>query len=287
MKKTNLILAGSGYMGNEIIKQFSEYKHSYSITELSRSRKIRNSRIRSIQVDFDNIVQDMSYIDDCKIIYMAPPGGSTYKDTRIKNFLHKIKIYKINRVIYISTSGVYGNCNGERVSEKKKVNPLTDRAKRRVDAEEQVTKFCGKLDIELIILRVPGIYGKDRLPMKRINDAEPLIKMEESRTTNLIHVSDLARIAIESLDIDIHEKETINISDGTAIKTTKYYEEIYNALEKKLPLYITFNEAINSYGEKRLSFLKESRILDTTKMKKLFPNCIKYKLIKDGIKASL
>ena len=287
MKKINLILAGSGYMGNEIIEQLSEDKHSVSITELSRSKKTRSSAIRSIQVDFDNIVENMPYIDDSTIIYMAPPNSSTDKDIRIENFLHRVKKYKINRIIYISTSGVYGNCNGERVSENKKVNPLTDRAKRRVDAEKQVTKFCDELNTRLIILRVPGIYGRDRLPMKRINDAEPLIKIDESRTTNLIHVGDLCRIAIKSLYIDIQGKEIINISDGTAIKTTEYYEEIYKALEKELPLYITFDEALNSYGEKRLSFLKESRVLDTTKMARLFPNCIKYKLIKDGIKASL
>ena len=50
--------------------------------------------------------------------------------------------------------------------------------------------------------------------MKRINDAEPLIKMEESRTTNLIHVSDLSRIAIESLDIDIHEKDDVLLTNN-------------------------------------------------------------------------
>ena len=287
MKKTNLVLAGSGYVSNEIIKQFSEYEHNFSITELSRSKKLRISSIKSIQVDFDNIADDMDYIDNSIIIYMAPPSNSSEKDTRIKNFLHKIKNYKINRVIYISTSGVYGNCNNEEVSETKKVNPLTERAKRRVNAEKQVTRFCKEMNISLIILRVPGIYGKNRLPMNRINNSEPLIRMEYSRTTNLIHVCDLSRIAIKSLDINIIEKEIINISDGSAIKTTKYYEEIYKALGKKLPPYITLEVALKSYDEKRLSFLKESRILDTTKMDKFFPGCIKYKLVKDGIKASL
>ena len=287
MKKTNLILAGSGYMGDEIIKQFNEHEHCFSITELSRSKKVRSGMVRSIQVDFDNIIKDMDYVDDSKIIYMAPPNSTSEKDIRIKNFLQNISKYKINRIVYISTSGVYGNCDGKKVSELKKVNPLTDRAKRRVNAEKQVTKFCEERQIKLIILRVPGIYGRNRLPMKRINNAEPLIKMEESRTTNLIHVSDLSRIAIKSLDINVSGTEIINISDGTAIKTTMYYEEIYNALNKDKPSYITYDDAIKSYDEKRLSFLKESRILDTTKMDRLFPDCIKYKFIKDGIKDSL
>ena len=287
MKKTNLVLAGSGYLGNEIIKQLNEIKHSFSIIELSRTKKLKGNLARSIQIDFDNIIKEIDYVDDSKIIYMAPPNRSTKKDTRIRNFLEKIEHHKIDRFIYVSTSGVYGNCNGESVSESNKINPLTDRAKRRVDAEQQLTKFCENLKINLVILRVPGIYGKDRLPMKRINDCEPLIRMEESRTTNLIHVSDLARITIKSLDVKISGTEIVNVSDGTAIKTTKYYEEIYNLLEKKLPQYITFDDALRKYDKKRLSFLKESRVLNTTKMNKLFPNCIRYKMIRDGIKASL
>ena len=287
MENNKLILAGSGYMGDAILKQIENHRHGLSIIELARTEKKRAGKIKSIKIDFDNIQESMDYINNSKVIYMAPPDNTSNKDTRIEKFLHNVGGYKIIRFIYVSTSGVYGNCHGEVVVEKKMVNPSTDRAKRRVDAEQQITKFCEERGIDLVILRVPGIYGKNRLPMKRIDASEPLIIEEQSRVTNLIHVEDLSRIAIKALNINIDGTEIVNVSDGTAIKTTLYYEIIYKVLKKKLPKYITFADALKCYDANRISFLKESRILNTEKMDRLFPDCIEYRHIEEGIKASL
>ena len=138
-----------------------------------------------------------------------------------------------------------------------------------------------------IIFRVPGIYGRNRLPIKRVKERDPLIKIEESRTTNLIHVSDLTRLIIKAVELTNNETEIINVSDGKAVKTTKYYEIIYKSLNIKLPEYISYEQAISMYDQKRASFLKESRVLDVSKMKQLFPDCIKYENLEDGIKESL
>ena len=100
-------------------------------------------------------------------------------------------------------------------------------------------------------------------------------------------IVDLSRIVIKSLEITVQRSEIINVSDGTAIKTTEYYEKVYDALGVNLPQYISYEEAKKTYDKKRLSFLNESRVLDTAKMKKMFPGCIKYTKLSDGIKASL
>ena len=217
---------------------------------------------------------------------MAPPSTISLEDERLKNFIFKIKNNSISQIIYISTSGVYGNCMGKVVNEFTSTNPITDRAKRRVAAENLLTKYCALSNVKLIILRVPGIYGKGRLPLKRVIDREPLIEIEESRTTNLIHVKDLANITIDALELE-SSFEIINVSDGAPIKTTQYYLSIYKELNMVNPKFITYSEALETYSEKRLSFLKESRILDTTKMKKILPGCIKYKNIEDGVRESL
>ena len=218
---------------------------------------------------------------------MAPPDTSSDGDLRIAKFITTVSKYNVERFIYISTSGVYGDCNGNKVNELIPVNPITDRAMRRVDAENKIIDFGRNNNVEILILRVPGIYGKNRLPMKRIINREPLIEKAQSRTTNLIHVQDLSRIVIKSLEVEIQETEIINVSDGTAVKTTEYYEKIYDALEINLPKYISYEEAKKLYDKKRLSFLNESRVLDTTKMEKIFPDCIKYTNLSKGIKASL
>ena len=287
MKKNKIILAGSGYLGDNIIDLLDEMDHSYLITEISRSKKNRDGNIQSIQHDIDSSIRLDLDLEGSKIIYMAPPDTSSDGDLRIAKFIDTISKYNIARFIYISTSGVYGNCHGNKVNELVRVNPITDRAMRRVDAENKLIGFGRDNNVEILILRVPGIYGKNRLPIKRIIDREPLIEKAQSRTTNLIHVQDLSRIVIKSLEIEIKETEIINVSDGTAVKTTEYYEKIYDALEINLPRYISYEEAKKIYDEKRLSFLNESRVLDTTKMGKIFPGCIKYTKLTEGIKASL
>ena len=135
-------------------------------------------------------------------------------------------------------------------------------------------------------MRVPGIYGKGRLPLKRVKEREALINIDESRTTNIIHVEDLARICIASIFLN-QTIEIINVSDGSPIKTTTYYEHVYKATGTQLPKYITFKQAMETYSEKRLSFLKESRVLNVEKMKRIFPDCIKVQDSCKGIQQCL
>ena len=120
----NLILAGSGYLGESIIAEYSNIKHTFNIIELCRSIKNNRPEVKTIQIDFDKITNDMSYIEDSIIVYMAPPDTVNLKDTRLTKFLNKISKYEIKKLIYISTSGVYGNCNGNIVNEKNHLNPL-------------------------------------------------------------------------------------------------------------------------------------------------------------------
>jgi len=287
MNKVNLVLVGSGYLGNAILINMNKIKHNYSIIEIARSKKERSKSVVSMQFDLDEDCRDLQIEDNSKIVYMAPPDTMSENDLRIAKFMKLISKKNVARFIYISTSGVYGDCGGQIVSEEDSIKPLTDRAKRRADAETQVLRFSKENNVKVIILRVPGIYGKDRLPLKRILSREPLINHTDSRTTNLIHVEDLSRVVIKSLDIDIQKNEVVNVSDGVAIKTTEYYEIIYDILGKELPEYITYQDAQKLYDFKRLSFLNESRILNVNKMNRLMPGCIEYKDIREGIKNSL
>jgi nucleoside-diphosphate-sugar epimerase len=135
---------------------------------------------------------------------------------------------------------------------------------------------------------VPGIYGKGRLPIDRIKSGEPIIKKQESKITNLIHVEDLAGIVIAATaSEDLNKCEIINVSDGNPVSSTDYYEIIGMLLGVKITNYVTYEEALNVYTKQRLSFLKESRVLNVNKMFSLFPSCIKYLSLEDGVRASL
>ena len=281
----SIILAGSGYLGKSIIDLANNYTYE-SIIEYSRTLK-DSSDAEYVCKDFD---EDDYHLNEIKsnssIIYMAPPRQDESGDARLKKFLGKLNDRKIYKITYISTSGVYGDHNNKLVDETTIPTPITDRAKRRLAAEKMIQEYSLLTSNDYIILRVPGIYGPRRLPIERIKNKESVLKEEESKKTNLIHVEDLARISWNCLNSSIRN-EIFNVSDGYPITVTKFYREICDILKLKMPPQISMKEALKCFSDKRLSFLKESRILDITKMEKHFPNLLKYKSIKKGIKASL
>ena len=280
-----IVLAGSGYLGKSIIKLACNYNYG-SILEYSRTEKA-STNVEYIRKDFDEDTYHLDEItENSSIIYMAPPNQESHEDNRLKRFLKKLSDRKIGKITYISTSGVYGDHDDKVVDETTELKPITDRAKRRVSAENMIKGYSLKTSNDYIILRVPGIYGPNRLPINRINNQEPVILELESKKTNLIHVEDLARISWGCLNSDI-KNEIFNVSDGCPITVTRFYNEICNVLNLKMPPQISMTEAQRCFSEKRLSFLNESRILDISKMEKHFPNQIKYKKVRKGIEASL
>ena len=284
-KQRKIVLAGSGYLGKSIIKLAYNYNYE-SILEYSRTGEA-STNVEYIRKDFDENAFHLDEItENSSIIYMAPPNQETHEDNRLKRFLKKLSDRKISKITYISTSGVYGDHDDRVVDETTELKPITDRAKRRVSAENMIKGYSLKTSNDYIILRVPGIYGPDRLPINRINNQEPVILELESKKTNLIHVEDLARISWGCVNSDI-KNEIFNVSDGCPITVTRFYKEICNVLNLKMPPQISMTEAQGCFSEKRLSFLNESRILDISKMEKHFPNQIKYKKIRKGIEASL
>ncbi len=285
MKK--IILAGFGYLG-KFIEQQADFNNKKVLYKLSRNPdKYRSVFGKHVEVDFDKEKFDIrEMLDGSTIVYMAPPNKDKDKDPRLENFLNNTKRLNIEKIIYISTSGVYGDCGGSYVTEEAELKPLTSRAKKRVIAEKMIMKYSTVNNTNYVILRVPGIYGLGRLPLSKIREREPLIIKDECKITNLINVEDLARVVWRVIKDNINN-EIINVSDGTPITSTEYYLKIYDELEIEYPPFINMKEAAKYYSKERLSFMSESRILDVSKMKRLFSDCIKYSNISDGIKRSL
>ena len=285
----DLIIAGHGYLGAKIIKLLTKNNilkcdRIYALSRGNTKIDPGNSLVTQIIADFDKDFNNLNVKENSTIIYLAPPNSdSGTKDHRIRNFSERLSTIKLKKFVYISTSGVYGNCDGSTVNELSPLKPLTERAKRRVDAETYIRKFSAG-NFPLVILRVPGIYGPTRLPNKE-KLKTPMIRPDESKITNLIHVDDLAHLCLLSCNDNIGN-EIINVSDGCPLTTTEFYAE-YCRQSKITPLpYITLAQANEIYSEKRLSFINESRQLDVTKMTALFGGykCLN---IKDGIKKSL
>lgn len=221
------------------------------------------------------------------LFYFVPPPESGVEDRRLRTFLDGIAAgEEPEKIVYISTSGVYGDCGGALVSEETAPNPRTDRARRRLDAETALNGWGAKRRVAIVILRVPGIYGPGRLPIARVRSGEPVLREEEAPFTNRIHADDLARICLAAGQRG-EAGDLFNVSDGEESTMTDYFNAVADALGAPRPPQISLAEARQILSPAMLSYLEESRRLDSRRMLRKLGVHLLYPTLREGLKASL
>lgn len=211
------------------------------------------------------------------VLHFAPPASAPDPakegrdhlgiDTRTRNLLASLSQGALpKRLVYISTSGVYGDCGGAWVSETHQLNAKTPRAQRRIDAETQVRNWAMRNGVKASILRVPGIYAADRLPLSRLQQGTPAIIASEDSYTNHIHADDLARISVAALR---HAKacRVYHASDDSHLKMGAYFDSVADAFGLPRVPRISRAEAQRILPGTLLSFMNESRRLTNRRMK--------------------
>ena len=201
------------------------------------------------------------------VLHFAPPPNSGIHDTRTRNLLSALSNGKLpKRMVYISTSGVYGDCAGARVSETRPLNATSPRAQRRVDAEKQIRSWAKRNHVNAGILRVPGIYAEDRLPLNRVRQGTPGVVASEDGYTNHIHADDLARIAMAALQRG-QACRVYHASDDSQLKMGEYFDSIADAFSLPRIPRVSRAEAQRVLPESLVSFMNESRRLNNRRIK--------------------
>ncbi|MEW5973663.1 MAG: SDR family oxidoreductase [Pseudomonadota bacterium] len=220
------------------------------------------------------------------LFHFAPPAPVGQTDTRTAHLLAALEDSPPRRIVYISTSGVYGDCGGAWVDETRPVNPGNDRSRRRVDAELQLTDFATRHSVPLVILRVPGIYGPGRLPLERIRRGDPVVCPEEAPWSNRIHADDLAAIAVRSAQDDA-PSGTYNASDDEPSSMTDYFYRLADAAGLPRPPCVSLAEAQRTFSPGLLEYLNESRRLDNRRMKEELGVRLRYPTLAAGLASLL
>lgn len=203
---------------------------------------------------------------DATIFYFAPPPGGGIVDPRASSFCAAIRPgEEPGKVVYISTSGVYGDCGDRSVTEETPVNPQTPRARRRLDAETTLLDFGGKRNVPVVILRVTGIYGPGRLPYSQISQGVPVLEESLAPITNRIHSFDLARVCMAAAEKG-EAGEIFNVSDGHPSSMTSYFNAVADALGLPRPPQVSLEEARRIMPPLMLSYFSESRRMENGKM---------------------
>jgi len=163
-----------------------------------------------------------------------------------------------------STSGVYGDCGGNWVAETRPVAPVNGRAVRRVDAERQLRAWGEALRVQVSILRAPGIYAADRLPLERIKRGTPALVAKDDSYTNHIHADDLARLAWAAL-FRGRSQRIYHAVDAHPLKMGDWFDSCADAFDLPRPPRVKRAEAEKVLSEALLSFLRESRQLSNAR----------------------
>jgi len=222
--------------------------------------------------------------DQQRIFYLAPPPASGSYDPRMQRFLSALSVGTHHRIVYVSTTGVYGNCNGEWVDEHRPVDPQVDRARRRHDAEKQLCVWRQAGRGEVVILRVAGIYGPGKLPISRIKQQIPMIGEDEAPWTNRIHIDDLVTVC-EAAMTSGADGEVYNVSDGNPGNMRDYFDRVADRYGLPRPPLVSLTQARATLSQGMLSYLAESRRLDNRKMIRELGVKLRYPDLASGLQA--
>ena len=204
-------------------------------------------------------------------------------DIRTRNLLSALSQGKLpEHLVYISTSGVYGDCAGAWVSETHPLNATSSRARLRVDAEMQIRAWAKRNQVHASILRVPGIYAAERLPLSRLQQGTPGIVDSEDSYTNHIHADDLARISIAALQYG-KSCRVYHTSDDSHLKMGEYFDSVADAYNMPRVPRISRAEAQRVLSPMMLSFMNESRRLTNDRMKRELKVKLRYPTVADGL----
>ncbi len=282
-------IIGCGDIGERIIKILLAKKCVLNLLVRSSARGeyLEKYGVDICRIDLDR--DDMSPLKTAskRVIWLAPPPQSGCCEPRVRRWLQSLNHGELpEKIVYISTSGVYGDCGGAWVDESRPVNPLADRSKRRFDAEQQIEAWCQQYQVPCVILRVAGIYGEGRWPLARIKRGDPVVAPQEAAFSNRIHQDDLARACVAALLRD-EAQGIINVSDGQPSTMSDYFQQIASAFcLPELPE-VTLSEAAQQLSPAMLSYLTESRRIDNRKMVKMLGLELKYPTLGAALEAGL
>jgi nucleoside-diphosphate-sugar epimerase len=221
------------------------------------------------------------------LYWFAPPPAAGTDDPRVAGLLAALDAGTLpRRLVYISTSGVYGDCGGDWVTEDRPLAPQTDRARRRAAAERRFRDWGEHHGAACAMLRVPGIYGPGRLPVERIRRGIPVLDERESPYSNRIHADDLATACFAAAR-RARPGAAYNVSDGHPTTMTDYFQRVADHLGLPRPPRVSLREARASFTPNMLSFLEESKRLDNRRMLGELGVGLRYPDLASGLPACL
>ena len=293
-RRSRVLIVGCGDVGLRVARLLPARVRVIALTSTpARAPQLRARGITPVvgNLDRPGTLARLAGIAD-RVVHLAPPPGGEaqedwWRDLRTQALLRMLRLRSAPAaLVYASTTGVYGDCGGARVSEARPVAPRTPRAQRRVDAERQVRFFARGAGTRASVLRIPGIYAPDRAggtPRERLLKGTPVLAAQDDVYTNHIHADDLARAVIAALWRG-RPQRTYNASDDSELKMGDYFDVAADLYGLPRPPRVPRSTAQEQLPLMLLSFMSESRRLDNARLKNELRVRLRHPTVASGLR---
>ena len=260
-----LLIVGCGDIGIRIVARLRDrFRIFGTVANRASAEAVRANGAVPLLLDLDqgNTSSRIRAVAR-RVIILAPTSPQGSRDMRARQLLRLLRHATGARMLYLSTSGVYGNRDGAWTDESTPPMPVSERAQRRLDAELLLRASSW----HAAVLRVPGIYGPERMPIDRLRRAVPVPLAGQDVITNHIHADDLARGCIAGL-FRAAPTRIYNVVDDSQLYLGQYLDRVADTVGLPHPPRVSWDELRAAAGEQRMSFLGESRRLRNVRMKR-------------------
>ncbi len=288
-----LLIVGCGDVGLRVLKLLLPHWRVLALTSSpQRAPALRQAGAWPVlgNLDMPASLQRLAQVAQAAqaVLHLAPPPNAGATCPRTRALLQALlSARRLRSLVYASTTGVYGDCQGQQLDETRPVAPATDRARRRVHAEAQVRHFGRITGARVCILRIPGIYANDReggQPRERVLRAAPVLVAEEDVYTNHIHADDLARACVAALQQGARQR-VYNVCDNTDLKMGDYFDLVAQLEGLPPPPRITRLQAQQQLGPMQMSFMSESRRIGNRRISEEWGLRLRYPTVLEGLQA--
>ena len=306
-KRPRLLLVGCGDVGMRVARLLRGRWTLLALTSSpARGAELRAAGVVPLIGNLDSpaTLARLGGLADA-VLHLAPPAPHGASDERTANLLVALRALKVSdpardlakdvagdrrlkRLVYVSTSGVYGDCGGARIDETRSVKPATDRGRRRVDAEARVRAFGRREGVAVALLRVPGIYALDRIggdPRERVARGTPVLAAADDVFTNHIHADDLARACVAALYRALPQR-AVHVCDDTELKMGDYFDLVADLFALARPPRVARAGPVGAapaWSPMQLSFMNESRRLSNARLKRELRLRLRYPTVTQGL----
>lgn len=281
-----ILIIGSGDVARRILPHLAgRYRVFALLRNAARAKDWRADGVQPLIADLDEScsLDRIAGLADV-VLHLAPPPNQGLVDLRTKHLLAALGKGKSlpRRLIYVSTTGVYGDCGGALIDETRRLNAESPRAARRIDAEQTLRAWGRRNGVKVSILRAPGIYAADRLPLERLEKGLPALLAADDVFTNHIHAEDLAAACVAAIRHGAANR-AYNAVDDSDLKMADYFDQVADAFACPRAPRLSRTAAAALLSPMQMSFMRESRRIANRRIKQELKLRLAFPSVSDGI----